>query len=229
MRRSVFLLILLAACAGPSRPRAAVPAAAPVPAMVAEAAPAPSPIAQFQSVWTRVPGLRLRGETSMTPLPFTFMRLEVLRADTTELLVRCAVCPGTPSGWLERSAVVHHAPAPIDAAQMELADFAFAVRDAAARRDIQALRPVMARTFAGTLGPVELGMLETLAAWEREGYRALDRMPFLMDRGIVTVSTTQVWASPPEYATSAAYADLRAGFRRGANGWEWIFLVANGR
>ncbi|HEX8391530.1 MAG TPA: hypothetical protein VF665_04150 [Longimicrobium sp.] len=229
MRRFVPLLLLLAACGGPSRPR---PAAAPVPPpapAVEPAAPVPPPIVQFQSVWTRSPGLRLRGETSMTPLPWMFMRLEVLRADTTDLLVRCAVCPGAPTGWLERAAVVHYAPAPIDAARMELADFAFAVRDAASRRDIRALRPVMARTFAGTLGPVEVGMLETLAAWEREGYRSLDRMPFLMDRGITTVSTTQVWASPPEYATNPAYADLRAGFRRGPEGWEWVFLVANGR
>lgn len=39
----------------------------------------------------------------------------------------------------------------------------------------------------------------------------------------------QVWAAPPEYATDRRYADLRAGFRRGAEGWEWIFLVQDGR
>lgn len=228
MRRFVPLLLVLAACGGPARPRpVAAPPAPPV--EVAPAAPVTPPVALGQSVWTRSPGLRLRGETGMTTLPHIFMRLEVLRADTTDLLLRCAVCPGSPTGWLERGAVVHYAPHPIDAARMELADFAFAVRQAASMRDIQALRPVMARTFAGTLGPVEVGTLETLAAWEREGYRGLDRMPFLMDRGIVTVGTTAVWASPPEYATNPAYADLRAGFRRGPGGWEWVFLVANGR
>ncbi|CAA9326132.1 MAG: hypothetical protein AVDCRST_MAG89-1906, partial [uncultured Gemmatimonadetes bacterium] len=54
------------------------------------------------------------------------------------------------------------------AAEMELADFALAVRDAASRRDVPALRRAMSRDFVHTLGPIDPGILETLAAWERE-------------------------------------------------------------
>jgi hypothetical protein len=231
MRRSAGLLfcLVLAACSGTPRPRPAATPAAPRPTPAPEVVAAPPPISANQSVWTRTAGLRLRGESSMTTMPYLFMRLEVLRADTTELLVRCVHCPGAPTGWIARESVVHYAPMPLQATRMELADFALAVRNAASRRDLNALRQVMTRHFAGSLEPVEAGNGEILARWEREGFRDLDRMPFLMDRGIVPVGSTPVWAAPPQYAATPGYGDLRTGFRRGANGWEWLFLVANGR
>jgi hypothetical protein len=34
-----------------------------------------------------------------------------------------------------------------------------------------------------------------------------------------------VWAAPPEFVNQRGYSDLRAGFRRGAGGWEFSFLV----
>jgi hypothetical protein len=228
MRRAAVLslLSLLAACSAPAaRPAPAPPPAAAPPS--AQPAP-PPPIVQFGSVWTRDAGVQLRTDGGGVTLPYVFMRLEVLRADTTDLRVRCVHCPGTPEGWIAREGVVHAPRHPEAAARLDLAEFVLAVRQAAAQRDVEALRSVMARDFVHTLGPIDMGLLETFAAWEREQYRTLDRMPFVLDRGVATVVGTPVWAGPPDYAADNRYADLRAGFRRGPQGWEWIFLVRGG-
>jgi len=218
----VLPLLLLAACPAPAR-RAPSPPVAPV---VEPPPPPPAPPPPTM-VWTREAGQSLRGENSPVPLPYVGMRLEVLRSDTTELLVRCVHCPGTPMGWIAPESVVHQPRRPLEAAQLELGDFVLAVRDAASRRDVAALRQVMSRDFVHQLGPAETGVLIAVGDWEREGYRDLDRLPFILDRGVVPVPGTQVWAAPPEFAARPNYADLRAGFRRGARGWEWIFLVRN--
>jgi hypothetical protein len=223
----VLLLALLAACTPARHPVQIAPPPAPPPAAVDVPAP-PPPIVQYQSVWTRDAGALLRGETSAVPLPYVFMRLEVLRADTTELLVRCVHCPGTPEGWIGRESVVHYPRPTRAAARLDLAEFVLSVRDAAAQQNLEALRAVMSPEFVHTLGPLEMGLLETFAAWEREGYRTLDRMPFILDRGVATVPGTAIWAAPPEFAAQLGYGDLRAGFRRGRDGWEWIFLVRGG-
>lgn len=226
MRRAAVLslLSLLAACAAPAR--RPVPVPPPVAPPVAQ--PAPPPIVQFGSVWTRDAGLPLRTDAGGVTLPYVFMRLEVLRADTVDLRVRCIHCPGTPEGWIGRDAVVHAPRHPQAAARLDLAEFVLAVRAAASQRDVEALRSVMARDFVHTLGPIDMGLLETFAAWEREQYRTLDRMPFMLDRGVATVVGTPLWAAPPDYAADSRYGDLRAGFRRGPQGWEWIFLVRGG-
>jgi hypothetical protein len=225
MPRIPLVLLALAACAAPAPPPPAPPPAAePAPA----ADPGPPLVAVGSSVWNRDPGAELRGETEMAVLPYLFLRLEVLEADSTELRVRCVHCPGAPEGWIARERVVHHPAEPRHAALLDLADFVLAVRDAALRRDLDALRPVMARDFSHQLGPVEPGLLETLAAWEREGYRTLDRLPFLLDRGVAALPRSPVWAAPPEHTTTLLYRDLRAGFRRGPDGWEWVFLVRDG-
>lgn len=227
MRRAAVLslLSLLAACAPAARPAPPSPPVAAPPA--AQPAP-PPPIVQFQSVWTRDAGAQLRTDGGGVTLPYVFMRLEVLRADTVDLRVRCVHCPGTPEGWIGRDGVVHAPQHPRAAARLDLAEFVLALRAAAGQRDVEALRSVMARDFVHTLGPIDMGLLETFAAWEREQYRTLDRMPFVLDRGVATVAGTPVWAAPPDYAADHHYADLRAGFRRGPGGWEWIFLVRGG-
>ncbi|HEU0016585.1 MAG TPA: hypothetical protein VFQ45_23085 [Longimicrobium sp.] len=219
----VLPLLLLAACPAPAR-RVPVPPPPPAPVVEPAAPPAPPPPTL---VWTRDAGQSLLAEGGAVPLPYVGMRLEVLRSDTTDLLVRCVHCRGNPTGWIAPAAVVHQPRRPLEAAQMELGDFVLAIRDAAARRDVAALRQVMSRDFVHRLGPVETGVLEALGEWEREQYRDLDRLPFVLDRGVAAVPGTPVWAAPPEFAALPNYADLRAGFRRGARGWEWIFLVRN--
>lgn len=190
-------------------------------------APAPPPAPPgftAGEAWTREPGLVLRSDSAPTTLPYIFMRLQVLRVDSAGLLVRCLVCPGSPTGWVD-SARVAYAPAPPhEAARLALADFALAVRDAAQRGDMNTLRALMARDFVHSLSGPE-GVLEAIGAWQRHRTNDLRRLPFLLDRGIVSVPGTPVWAAPPEYATRPGFADLRAGFRRGPDGWEWLFLV----
>ena len=216
----IVALTAAAACGG----RRAAPAPAPLPPPAPP--PGPPPFTATE-VWTREPGVPLVSETATVPVPHTSMRLEVLRVDSARLLVRCPVCLGQPTGWVERARVVHEPLAPVDAARLELADFVLAVREAARRRDVAALRPVMSRDFVHSLEAGE-GVLEALATWQRRYNADLDRLPALLDRGVVNVPGTQVWAAPPEYAAQLGYLDLRSGFRRGANGWEWIFLVRSG-
>ena len=230
MRRLAVLALCLAACGAPTRRPAPLPPPLPPPPAVVEPAlpPPPPPIVANSSVWTRDAGGQLRGESGGVLLPYLGMRLEVLQVDSAQLLVRCVHCPGTPEGWVGRENVVHAPLRPADAARLDLAEFVLAVRAAASMQDVEALRPVMARDFVHTLGPIDMGLLETFAAWEREQYRTLDRVPFVLDRGVATVVGTPIWAAPPEYAADTRYADLRTGFRRGPRGWEWIFLVRNG-
>lgn len=204
------------------------PIVLPPPPPVDSLPPTPPPILVNQSVWTRDAGVFLRGETSGLRLPYIFMRLDVLRVDSADLYVRCVHCPGTPEGLVARTSVVHWVRPPWDVRKMDLAEFVLAVRHAAARQDVATLRRAMSRDFVHSLGPLEMGLLETFAAWEREGYRTLDRLPFILDRGVASVPGTPVWAAPPEWATLRGYQDLRAGFKRGEDGWEWIFLVRDG-
>ena len=209
------LALLAASCTPPPRP---APAPPPPPA-----GPPPPPPFTATEVWTSQPGVVLRGETASTTLPWAFMHLLVVRVDSAELVVRCAVCAGGPVGRVRRDRVTHQVRTPLQARDLELADFALAVREAARRKDFPALRAVMARDFTWSLTYPD-GALEAVSAWQ--SYRAsdLERLPGLLDRGIVS-TTGGVWAAPPEFATVRGYNDLRAGFRRGANGWEFSFLV----
>jgi hypothetical protein len=188
MRPSLLVLPLLLAACIPAPQVAPEPEPFPPPP-AADVVPPPPPT----EAWTAEPGTALRTAGQPAVLPHAFMRLEVMHADTAELMVRCVWCPGQPIGWVPLAAVVHESPAPREAAALSLAEFALAVRAAATRRDVEALRPVMARDFVHSLGPAEGGVLEALAAWEREGYRLLDQVPRLMDGGIVAVPGTPVW------------------------------------
>lgn len=208
------LLVLLCACAAPR------PAPAPAP-------PAPAPPAfPYATVWTREAGTALRPDSAgaaVPALPNAFTRLEVLRADSASLYVRCVVCTPRGEGWVAKARVVFEPGTPSLAAGGELAEFLLAVRAAAARRDMAALRPVMSRQFTHSLGGAD-GIMEAVARWEQEGFRRLDRLPWLLDRGVASPDGI-VWAAPPAWAADRAYRDLRAGFRREGNRWEWVFLV----
>jgi hypothetical protein len=123
--------------------------------------------------------------------------------------------------------VVYEPRAPLEARQLGLAEFALAVREAARRRDIPALQRVMSRDFVSTLeGPEGPG--EAIAGWQGPRANDLERLSGLLDRGIVSTGGGGVWAAPPEFVNQRGYADLRAGFRRGTQGWEFIFLVRSG-
>jgi hypothetical protein len=155
------------------------------------------------------------------------MRLAVVQDAGDSLQLRCLVCPGAPMGWADRGRVIWVPQAPADARSGDLAEFVLAVRTAAVRRDTAALRTAMSRTFVHAHGGVE-GVIP--AVRDLMGPRAHDlaRLPGLLDRGVAAVPGTQVWAAPPEYATTPNYPDLRAGFMRGEDGWEWVFLLRPG-
>jgi len=215
------VLCAAAACVPPPRP---VPAPPPEPA--AAPPPGPPPFTATE-VWTTQPGLVLRAESGPVTLPWAFMRLQVVRVDSTELTVRCLTCRGAPTGVIARASVIHAARPAAEAAQLELAEFALAVREAARLRDYAALRILMSRDFVYSLDDAE-GVLEAVGAWQGRRTGDLERLPSLLDRGIMPVGAGGVWAAPPEYVTQRGYNDLRAGFRRGRNGWEFIFLVRPG-
>lgn len=209
------LSLALAACAAP-RPREAPPPPPP---------PAEAPF-PYEAVWTRRPGTPLHADSARSDtVPHLFTRLQVLRADSALLYVRCAVCPRPAEGWVEKGAVVYEPTSPEAAARGEPAELLLSVRAAAERRDVQALRQVMSRHFTHSLGGAD-GIVEALASWEREGYRSLGRLPALLDRGVAT-RDGRIWAAPPEWAERPDYLGPRAGFRREGGRWEWIFLIGN--
>lgn len=211
---AVVLLALATACGSP-RPAPAVPP--PQPAL-----PPPPP-----QVWTREAGVRLRVDSAEVQLPYVFMRLDVVSADSAGFNVRCAFCPRPTTGWVARGDVIHAAATqPAAAAGADLATFLLAVRTAAVARDVAALRPVMGRDFVHDLSGRD-GVLEAVADWQREQFRRLDRLPFVLDRGVAAVPRTEVWAAPPEYATEVNFRDLRAGFIQREGRWSWAFLAAS--
>jgi len=219
-RAGLFLLItsVLAACGSP-------PAPASPPATPESLAPPPAP-----TVWTAREGVTLTTESGDVRLPHAFLRLDVLAADSQGLRVRCASCAEPREGVVSRDAVIYQPARPSEAARGSVAEFALAVRAAAAQRDIEALREVMSQEFSFTFGGAE-GRLEALAAWEREGYRSLDRLPAILDRGVVNRWAAQpaqydeLWVAPPEYLASPEYLDLRAGFRKVGGEWRWVFFI----
>lgn len=196
--------------------------------MIPPVAPAPvsPPPAQPTEVWTREAGTLLRGPTP-TRLPYLGMRLAVVQDAGDSLQVRCLICPGAPTGWTERTRVIWVPYAPAEVRGGELAEFVLAVREAARRRDVAALRPVMARTFVHALQGPE-GVLASVSALSGPRAADLARLPSLLDRGVAPVPDTRVWAAPPEFVTLRGYADLRTGFTRGEDGWEWAFLLRAG-
>lgn len=217
MRRAceglLFFMIVVAGC---------TPLPAP-PEAVLSAPPAPV-------VWTAREGVELHGENGIVRLPYVLMRLEAIGADSLGIHVRCAVCAEPSEGVVAREAVIYEPARPADVTRGSLADFVLAVRAAAERRDVEALREVMSPDFSFTFGGAE-GRLEALGAWERAGYRSLDRLPALLDRGVVNrwadapAHPDELWVAPPEYLAHPDYHDLRAGFRRAGGEWRWVFFI----
>lgn len=202
---------VLGACARPVPPPAPPPPPPPV----------PTPLT---AVWTARPDVILASDSAAVRVPRPFSRLEVVAMDSLALRVVCRVCPEAARGRVARADVVKDPLAPDSAARASLAEFALAVRAAAERRDLPALRALMARDFSFSLVGAQ-GRDEALAAWRSENFRSLDRVPELLDRGL-SPAPAGIWAAPPEYAERFGFRDLRLGFRQNQDGrWEWTFLM----
>ncbi|HET6231689.1 MAG TPA: hypothetical protein VFE05_16565 [Longimicrobiaceae bacterium] len=220
--RIFFLAVsaVLASASGCGAPRA-VPAPAPAPA------PAVHQAFGYAMAWTRTAGVALRGDSGSVAIPYASMRLDAYDSDSASIAVRCWACPGSPVGRVDKSDVVYQPKSPAEAASGDLAEFVLAVREAARRHDVDALRPVLSPRFVhATDGPD--GVLEALAFWQSEGFRSLDAVVAVLDRGVVEVQGMGVQAAPPAYALRPGYGALRAGFQRTGGRWQWVFLVHNG-
>jgi hypothetical protein len=64
-----------------------------------------------------------------------------------------------------------------------------------------------------------------LTAWRSDGFRALDEVPDLLDRGVTTLDG-RIWSAPPEFLEDLSYGGPRLGFQQRADGrWEWLYLI----
>lgn len=218
---ALILGILAAGCA------AATPSAPLAPLDPPPAEPAPEPF-PHTVVWTARAGLALEDGQGRRSGPLRpFVRLEVVEDDSIGLRLRCAVCEaeGEPiEGYLQESEVVHTPLPPEVAAWGPLAEFALAIRDAAARRDLPMLAPAMAPDFVFSfIGPQN--PRTAFDVWNSEAFTSLDRVPHLLDLGLSTRDTL-IWSAPPAFLDDPSYGDLRLGFRRDPYGrWEWLYLI----
>jgi hypothetical protein len=212
-----FLLWLI----GCAAPRAAAVSVNEAPPPVEE--PEPLPDYPF-FVWTAREDVPLRTESGEARIPHLFTRLNVLAADSLGVQVRCLYCIPTVDGWLAPQDIVFEATEPRVAAERSLAEFALAVREAVGRRDEAALQRVMPHDFTFTFDTGGSAP-DAFQRWRFQGYRALDNLPPLLDRGLVTRDSV-IWSAPPAFVADPGYHGLRAGFRRNPQGrWEWIYLV----
>lgn len=195
-----------------------MPAAAPVPGQV-EAGEAP-----FATVWAAGDSVALEvaGSAAIALDPFT--RLEAVALEGDRLRVRCEVCATPSFGTVEIDQVLAQPLYPQPASYAELSAFALAVRSAAERRDLRALRSVMAPDFTYSfIGPQTRDA--ALEVWRAEGFQALDAVPALLDGGLGSTEG-RIWSAPREYRTDLAYRGYRVGFRRNEVGrWEWLYLI----
>jgi hypothetical protein len=215
VRSFLMLTWLLAACTTPGAP----PVEAPAP----EPQPAPALQFPYEYVWTRDANTPLRTDSGEVMVPRLFTRLRVTGTDSLGLLVECPECSAPGAGWLDTARVVYTAAGPEAEAGGDLPSFLLAVRNAAVQRDVAKLRGIMDPEFTFSFGPAG-GRLEAFAAWEQEGFRSLDQLPMLLDRGVVS-QDERIWVASPEYLGDASYFGLRAGFRREDGKWVWLFLV----
>jgi hypothetical protein len=113
-----------------------------------------------------------------------------------------------------------------EAAAGSIAEFALAVRHAAAWGKVDSLAPVMVNDFSFGLA-AQRDRAAALTAWDWENHRTLDQLPRLLDEGLVEIAP-DFWVAPPAYAAAPGYQGLRAGFKRNpeTGRWEWLFLVA---
>ena len=206
---ALLLSLALSACGWLS------PSAAPEPTR-----PAEPPTPPTRPVWSARADLRV-GD-SIVARPFT--RLEVLAADTLGLRVRCGVCAGAPEGIVAETEVLVRPLPPEVAAWGTLAEFAFSIREAAARRDLDALQPAMVDDFSYSFVGVQSPEV-ALEVWRSEDFATLDQIPALLDLGLSTTDG-RIWSAPPAFTDGFGYRGLRVGFRQRSDGrWEWVYAI----
>lgn len=211
----VLSLIITGACAAPPPPP---PPPEPLPE------PIVVPPFPFSTVWTAAEDVELTTDSGIRTVERTFTRLDVVYRDSVGLRVTCGICLPEATGYVEFSDVVYEPETPAEAADDEIAEFALAIRDAALRRDLEALRPVMSPYFSYILSGGE-SSASALAFWENERYRSLDLLPFLLDEGLTTRDST-LWVAPPDFFADVHYSGHRAGVRKTSDGtWQWVFLI----
>lgn len=187
-------------------------------------APAEAAAAPFATAWVAGDSVALdiEGGEAVSLDPFT--RLDVVALSEGRLRVRCDVCPDPRFGTVAVDEVVTRSLYPQPASYADLSTFALAIRSAAERRDLRALRSVMAPDFTYSfIGPQTRDA--ALDVWRAEGFQALDAVPGLLDSGLGTTEG-RIWSAPLEYRTDLAYRGYRVGFRRNEVGrWEWLYLI----
>ncbi len=219
MNRAIVVVFALAGCAVTHTPPP--PPSDPI---ETDTVPAIEPY-PFDTVWTAVPELSLLTEADgPAHIGRVFTRLDVIGRDTIGLRVTCAVCEPPIEGYVsEDSIIASHLPPEISA-WGEFPEFLLSIRAAAARRDLEALRPVMNTEFVFSFIGVQTPEA-ALAVWQAEGFQMLDAVPDLLDQGVVT-EDGRIWTAPPEFLLDPSYQGPRLGFRQRADGrWDWLFLV----
>lgn len=196
----------------------------------AEALPEPAPPPAepihfpYALAWTARADVPIRSESGEQRVEHPFTRLNVTAVDTLGVRVQCLYCIPAVDGWVRVGDLVYEPAAPAEVAAGELAEFVLAVRAAAEARDEAALRPVMSQRFTFSFEGGG-GGVDAFRRWEWQGFRALDNLVPLLDRGLATRDSV-IWTAPPAFLTDPGYHGLRAGFRRSPEGrWEWIYLV----
>ncbi len=175
--------------------------------------------------WSAVPNLRLVGYGGVDLwIPTLFTRLEVEGNDSLGVRVWCAVCEPMIAGYATERDLVADVLPPEVSAWGTFPEFLLAIRDAAARHDLEALRPVMTPDFTSSFFGIQ-NPDAAFATWRADDFWSLDELPALLDQGVATRDSL-LWSTPPAFVADMDYQGLRSGFRRRADGrWEWLYLV----
>jgi hypothetical protein len=175
-------------------------------------------------VWTAQPDVQLRtADGGLVTVANAFTRFDVLGMDSSGLHVRCSRCAAPLEGWIREEDTLYR-PRPLhEAVHGTFTEFALALRESALQRDLAALRPVMYERFTFSFGGGG-GPADAFSRWHHENYHTLDLLPVVLDHGLATADGV-IWSAPPAFVTEEEYRGLRAGFRRLADRWEWLYLV----
>lgn len=179
---------------------------------------APEPLQA--SVWTAdsvsiAPGLLLPAHA----------RLTVVAERDGLIDVRCDECADAVGGQISWDRIVGDPQTPQVASYGTLAEFAHAVRNAAARHDLRSLASVMSPQFSYSFVGVQ-SPENAFAVWRSEDYRTLEQAAAVLDSGLTT-RDGRIWSAPRAFNEEYSYRGLRIGFRKNADDrWEWIYLIS---